>query len=369
MRLLKQPGEKVELRCDQSEGNRKVRYSGYYDDHERLARDAEDFGGNCFITVHRLNPEIPATNELNRCKKGGCTKAKDIFRRTLLYTDFDPVRPVDTPATDEQHQAAIEHVKYVAGQLPFSRPLLGSSGNGACGFWAIDLAPDSTLPKRILKTIQQKWETPKVKIDLTVASVARIARLLGTNNYKGGKAGRQATILEAPETLEVIPESTLEASAPAPKQQSEDSRVQQLVTSWAFGKTAEQQVANVKVLLNTKGVVSAYSRSPDSRGTICDWFHFDCVFRPGHNDAKNWIKVHPTEGVSGGCFHAKCHGKGLADLLAVIAPELSAQTAESFDDSHRLARSYTATRPPLVIWQDAPHGYQDGVYRKSQSPR
>ena len=384
--LVKQPGELIELRCDQSEGERKTRKHGYYNDHHKAAQDAADFAGNVYFTVNRLDPDLPVTNELVPCRKGCCTKAKDIVRRTLLYLDGDPVRPSGTASTDEQHQAAIDLVRFVAGQLSFPKPIIGSSGNGACAFWKIDLPPDSTLPKRVLKTIKAKWETPAVSIDLTVASAARIGRLLGTDNHKGGKAGRQSTILDAPTiitpaerieqygewvenpekvedgALELLTEEAMEAFAPLPKEQTEANRAQQLVTSWTFGKTYEEQVRNVGDLLKAKGIQCTISKSPDSKGTFCKWFHFDCVFRPGQTDARNWIKVHPTGGVTGGCFHGKCAGKGLVEILSVIAPALAAQAAETYDDSHRLARSYLQSRSPLVIWQRCPHSYQDGVY-------
>jgi P4 family phage/plasmid primase-like protien len=396
LRYLKEPGELIELRCDHLVSERKVRLHGYYNDHEKLARDAEEFEGNCYLTINRLDPAIPATNELRRCKKGACTKAENIVRRTLFYLDGDAVKPAGSPSTDAQHQAAIDLVKFVAEQLPFPRPLIGSSGNGACAWWKTDLPPDSPLPKLVLRAIKKKWETPAVTIDTTVASLSRIGRLLGTHNYKGGHVGRQATIIDAPQrivTEEVVPppgvtatpellaalqpvtrtedlplelltEQVMEAFAPLPKEQTEKARVQQLVTSWSLGKTEEEQVANITALLKTKGLQFDFSESPDSRGTLCKWFHFDCRFRPGQNDAKNWIKIHPTEGVTAGCHHQKCQGKGLVHLLAILAPELAAQAAEGYDDSHRLARGFLQSRSPLVIWQGAPHGYQDGAYRE-----
>lgn len=286
--FVKQPDELIELRTDLDNGERKTRHHGYYSDHAKAATDAGEWGGNVFFTVNRLDPTIKPTNELMRCKKGACTKAKDITRRTLLYLDADPLRPTGTPSTDEQHRAAIDFVQVVVGQLPFPKPLIGSSGNGACAFWKIDLPPDSTLPKRILKTIKAKWETPTVSVDLTVASVARIGRLLGTHNYKGGKAGRRSAILDAPTivtpaekiivageeveipetvedgTLELLTEAAMEAFAPLPKEQAEERRIQQLVTSWTFGRTFDEQVANIKSLLDAKGIQYTCDKNPDS---------------------------------------------------------------------------------------------------------
>ena len=290
---------------------------------------------------------------LRRCKKGACTSAKDIIRRILLYLDADPNRPAGVPSTDAQHEAAIAWVQSVAGQLPFPRPLIGDSGNGACAFWRIDLPPDSPLVKQVLKAIKAKWETPVIGVDLTVASVSRIGRLLGSDNFKGGSAGRQSRIIDSPDELELLSEAAMTAFAPLPKAETEARRVQQIVTSWTFGRTPDEQIASIKTLLHAKGIPYSFDQSPDSKGTLCWWFHIDCQFRPDQKDAKNWIKIHPTDGVSGGCFHAKCHGKGLKHILAVIAPELASQAAEAFDDSYRLARGYLHARPPLVIWQGA----------------
>ena len=356
--LIKTSAELIELRCDRTSGTRKTHFHGYYNDHDKLAHEAQKFDGDVYITVNRLDPNIPATNTLNRCKTGACTSTKSIIRRTLLYIDFDVVKATGTGSTDEQHKAAIELARFVRDQLGWPM-LLGSSGNGACLYGLIDLPADSPLVKQLLRTIKAKWETPKVSIDLSVANAARICRILGTPNHK---AGRVSEIIDAP-PLTVIPTADLEAFAPLPKVQVEKNRVQQLVTSRNFGQTTPEQIAAIQNILNGR-IAYTESDSPDSKNTVCHWFHFDCVFRPDQNDAQNWIKVHPTEGVSGGCHHAKCRGKKLIDILAVIAPETAAQAAEAYDDSYRLARSYLQGRSEIVFWQGSPHGYNDGVYKE-----
>lgn len=319
------------MRANQPDGERTIRWHGYYTDHEKLARDATDFPGDCFVTINCLDPKIPATNALIRCRKGACTRGEHIVRRSLLYLDVDPARDAGTSSTEEQHQSAIDLVRRIAGEVPFPQPLIGSSGNGANAFWKIDLPPDSSLVKQVLKAVHAKFQTPGLNIDLSVASLSRIGRLLGTDNFKGGRRGRQSAILDAPVIttpaenivvdgkLELLTESVMEAFAPLPKQETEKARVQQLVTSWSFGKTPVEQVAFFHALLKSKRIPYDHARSPDSHGVVCDWFHFDCVLRPGHNDARNWIKIHPTDGVSGGCHHAKCRGKGMAHILVVIA--------------------------------------------------
>ena len=170
LHYLKEPGELIELRCDHLVSERKVRLHGYYTNHEKLARDAEEFDGNCYFTINKLDPDIPATNELRRCKTGACTKAVNIIRRTAFYVDCDVVKPAGTPSTDAQHRAAIDLARHIRQQLGWSM-LLGDSGNGSCLYGKIDLPPDSPLPKLVLKAIKKKWETPAVTIDTTVASV------------------------------------------------------------------------------------------------------------------------------------------------------------------------------------------------------
>ena len=241
--------------------------------------------------------------------------------------------------------------------------MIVSSGNGAALFGRIDLPPDSPLVKRFLKAIKDKWVRPDIEVDQKVANVSRICRFIGTDNCKGG-AGRQSKIISAPGTLEIIPEEKLAAFVPEPQKQSEDTRIQQQVTSLTFGKTCADQVVSIHGLLQAKKINYTHSEDADKKGVRCHWFHFACVLRPGHTDAKNWICVHPTEGISGGCHHGKCHGKGFLDILAVIVPEIAAQAAETFDDSYRLARGFLRSRSPLVFWQGIPHGYRDGSYAK-----
>ena len=111
-------------------------------------------------------------------------------------------------------------------------------------------------------------------------------------------AGQELEIPETIEdgTLELLTEAVMEAFSPLPKEQTEKVRVQQLVTSWTFGKTEKEQIANVKVLLDAKAVPHTVEKSPDSRGTSCTWFRFaDCPFRPGQPDGRTWIKVHPRK--------------------------------------------------------------------------
>jgi hypothetical protein len=69
--LVKPIGEVFELRTTQADGERKTRYHGTYNDHDQAARDAEDFGGDCYFTVKHIDQRIPARNELVRCKKNG----------------------------------------------------------------------------------------------------------------------------------------------------------------------------------------------------------------------------------------------------------------------------------------------------------
>ena len=241
--LVKPDDKVIELRLDSKDevSGRVTRLHGYYDDKDKALEVAAGWKGSVYLNVNQLAADHPAPNCLAGAKHGECTKAADIKRRTTFYIDFDPVRESGTPSTDEQHKTAVEFAHFIATQLRegfgFPELMVVSSGNGAAIFGRIDLPPDSPLLKRVLKKIKDLWGRADIEVDQKVANVSRICRFIGSNNCKGGEAGRQSKIICTPDKLEVIPEEKLAAFAPEPKKQSEDTRIQQQVTSLAFGKT------------------------------------------------------------------------------------------------------------------------------------
>ena len=96
--VLAAPGSVVEVRA-LADG---VTHSGYFDDHEALARavealDADPSVAGIYVTLNTPNPALLA-RRANRIKmrlsrKDATTADADIIRRRWLPVDIDPVRP------------------------------------------------------------------------------------------------------------------------------------------------------------------------------------------------------------------------------------------------------------------------------------
>jgi hypothetical protein len=107
---LYQPGDVHELRAVNTP---RGILSGFYDDLTKLAHDAiysSDAlrAAATYITVNPVDPKLlaRAKNHLREYAKHTTTDA-EIVRRRFLLLDFDPVRPADIAATDEEHAAAL----------------------------------------------------------------------------------------------------------------------------------------------------------------------------------------------------------------------------------------------------------------------
>src|SRR5690349_9093320 len=99
---LIEPGAVVELRV--LETGRTGTVSGYYSDHNRLAKDAARWNGKApavYLTLNPVNESLLA-RAVNRYTERAkhTTKDPDIVRRRWLLVDFDAIRPSGISSTD-----------------------------------------------------------------------------------------------------------------------------------------------------------------------------------------------------------------------------------------------------------------------------
>ena len=104
-----------------------ITHSGYFDDHEALARavealDADPSVAGIYVTLNTVNPALLA-RRANRIKmrlsrKDATTADADIIRRRWFPVDIDPVRPSGVSSTDAEHDAALP---LRSGSRPTSR--------------------------------------------------------------------------------------------------------------------------------------------------------------------------------------------------------------------------------------------------------
>nr|WP_303714758.1 hypothetical protein [Methanoculleus marisnigri] len=206
-----------------------VTHSGYFDDHEALARavealDADPSVAGIYVTLNTVNPALLA-RRANRIKmrlsrKDATTADADIIRRRWLPIDIDPVRPSGVSSTDEEHDAALAAAERIAAYLTeqgFPSPIKADSGNGAHLLYRIDLQndePSTALVKGCLSTLDALFSNETVTVDTANHNAARIWKLYGTCSRKGDstpeRPHRRARLLAIPDEVSVVPRERLQ---------------------------------------------------------------------------------------------------------------------------------------------------------------
>ena len=198
------PGQVTELRAigvPLFRGRRGV-VSGFFDDPDKLvkaASDVEDRGAKgIYVTLNPVDQALLCWAD-NKLIDGPEHTAADshIKRRYWLPLDFDPVRPADTSATDDELASArgraLDAVNWLRSQLHDDPVLWGFSGNGYHLLFRIDL-PNNDLALRFVSNVLNKtadrFDDERVKVDRTVHNAARIWKLYGTIARKGASIAR-----------------------------------------------------------------------------------------------------------------------------------------------------------------------------------
>ena len=174
---------------------------GYYDDSSALIEQVTQIEAqqytNCqfYITFNEIKRDT--STRVNTFKWGAsATSDADITRRRWLVADFDPDRATTVSATDEEKERARETMLLAIEWLTargFPEPIKADSGNGYWLLYKVDIPADpatndrenAKLFSQFLKTLNDKFGSPNVKIDQTVYNASRIMKLFGTTARKG----------------------------------------------------------------------------------------------------------------------------------------------------------------------------------------
>jgi hypothetical protein len=140
--VLFEPGSVLELRAFKD----RLIKSGYFDDHNALAEEAVELdreGWQLYASLNEINPALlaRAPNKV-RDRPEATTTDRDVTRRRYLLLDFDPVRPADVSATEEEKWAAYLKAKEVRKYLRdegWPDPVIATSGNGFHFLYRVDL--------------------------------------------------------------------------------------------------------------------------------------------------------------------------------------------------------------------------------------
>ncbi len=287
-----------------------VTHSGYFDDHEALARavealDADPSVAGIYVTLNDVNPALLARRanriKLRLSRKDATTADADILRRRWFPVDIDPVRPSGVSSTDAEHDAALAAAERIAAYLAeqgFPAPIRADSGNGAHLLYRIDLQnnePSTALVKGCLSTLDALFSNETITVDTANHNAARIWKLYGTMSRKGDstpeRPHRRARILESPPEMNVVPLELLRHLAgllprEEPPQRKNGPGID--LAAWLLDHG-----------------IAVRSTRPWQGGTL--FTLAECPFSSAHKDGAFAVQF-ANGAVFAGCHHASCGG-------------------------------------------------------------
>ena len=319
-------GDIVELRAL---GTRKGVCSGYFDaEHsEHLVSFAARLSGVADGIYITLNPVM--RDCLARAANRAIPYAKhttgdsEITHRHWLLIDTDPIRPSGISANDEEHNAALNRAVAIRSWLReqgWPDPIYADSGNGGHLLYRVDLPPDDEgLVQRVLKALGDKYTDKAVEVDLKVHNSARISKLYGTLACKGDsvpeRPHRIARLLEVPEQIEPVARELLEAVASMSQTATASAKA---VHSDNGKATPDKQGFDVVEYLQSHGITLGRSKPYADGGTLWELAH--CPWQADKSGGGAFVIQFGDGGITAGCHHPQCDGKGWDELRDLIDP-------------------------------------------------
>ncbi|RQW83467.1 MAG: AAA family ATPase [Methylococcus sp.] len=312
---LHEPDAVIEIRAIHSKG-RKRTDAGYFDPEHRnaLAEHATRLnkaGAAVYVNLNPLNPQLLGRYS-NRIEQHAAATAtdKDVLRRRWLLLDFDPTRPKDTAATDEQLEAAKavarECFRHLAG-LGWPEPLTGESGNGIHLLYPVDLPNDDAsrdLLKAALNALADRFDTAAVALDRTVFNAGRVVKLYGTVANKGDDTAiapwRLSKLLTTVRTGLVLVDQ-LQAIIPAPVAPAKSARpsagqfdLNDFLARLGVGYVQDQHDGRARYKLD------------------------HCPFNPEHGKGESAVFQSPDGALGFKCLHNGCADRRWQDLRELV---------------------------------------------------
>jgi hypothetical protein len=354
LRVFAEPGQVVELRV--LDVDRKGTISGYYDDFDKLARDAAawDGKGQIYFTLNPVNPACIARC-CNRAKEWAkqTTSDGDIVRRRWLFLDFDPPRPAGVSATDAEKAAAESRAKecqaWLSG-LGWPYPVEGDSGNGWHRDYRIDLPNDEAatrLVDSVIKAVSLKFSDGAVSVDETTFNASRICKLYGVLASKGddttGKSQqeprphRYSRLGRVPDPPAVVSRELLErVAAFLPKPESSTKPRSGLVLKMGSGEfDVPRWVREYNLPVKRDGAWNSGHK----------WVLNPCPWNEAHTDCSAYIVQLKGGALSAGCHHNGCAGKDWFDLRDLFEPGWRDRQQERQQQAGRQSSETSGAKP------------------------
>ncbi len=302
--------------------------AGYYDDYAKAARDIAPFDGHASIYA-TLNPcdrklMRRAYNKL-AFKVKATASDKDILSVLWLPFDVDPVRPADTPSSDEELQLALECRDRIIEEIfePHNVPVIPAmSGNGGHGLIPLIGYPNThetqARLKRLLDYLAETYSDAVVSVDRTVGNPARIWKVYGTLACKGDNtpsAPYRRAFIELPETIEPFDLLAVIDEIIPPNWRPADEQ-----TSSTFSGTRRASSGDDYPLLDVERYLTHYRYEFKLKTKGGRKIHeLDrCPFNPDHNGGEVCITQDADGKLGFKCFHNSCADKKWQDARDAI---------------------------------------------------
>lgn len=341
--IFKSHGQLTEVRIL---GKSKAVYSGYFTDCETMLSELRKYDGlgGMYATINEIKDACSGREQANRIVKSpkATTNDKEIENRRIILLDFDPERPADTNATDEEVKLAEACMKSVYRYLRdqgFSAPVVANSGNGYHLLYKVNIPNTDENTKTVelfLKALDMMFGNEQtVKVDTSVFNASRISKIIGTPSNKGSntqsRPQRMSYFVHIPE---VFKETGLEYIK---KVASEYPQVE--APSRANNYSTER--FDIEGFIRDHGItVERRVKFQGGEKLILA----ECPFNSNHKDSA--IFVMDTGAIAFKCFHSSCSNMGWRDVRLHFDPTAYNRKEQ---EEFRRRRSYYGERQAKQI--------------------
>jgi len=315
LKLFHNAGDVIEIRIMEPNGTT----AGYFKDFDKAVELAKKYDGkfNIYFVLNKiLEPCYHRCPDTLQQKIKNTTSDIDIEHRRWILLDFDPKRPANISATDEEKNESYLRMKEANKFLKmqgFPFPVVADSGNGWHNLYKINLQNNDEskdLIKTFLQAMDMLFSDDKVQVDTAVFNAARITKFYGTTATKGSntkeRPHRASGVTYMPEEIEEVPAELLKKICDMmPKPETKQSNNQNFQGEFSLDDWIRQKGIRVRKASswnnNTKYVLD------------------ECPFDSAHGKDSAIIQL-SSGAISFHCFHNGCQGNTWQDLRQKFEP-------------------------------------------------
>lgn len=333
----------------------KVTYSGYFSDVETMLSEIKRFDGmgGIYATINELDGSLSGREQAGCIIKSPKTSTsdKEVTERRFILLDFDPERTAGINATDAEVKLAEGTMRDVYRYLRdqgFSAPVVAFSGNGYHLYYKITLPntdESTSLIKRFINVLDMMFGDVKtVKVDTSVFNASRIAKIIGTQSYKGrstkDRPQRLSYFVHVPDKIEETGVEYIRKVASEYPEVEAPSRANNYSTERfdieGFIHEHHIEIARRVKFVGGEKLILA-----------------ECPFNPNHKAPDSAIFVMDSGAIGFKCLHASCANMKWRDVRLHFDP--SAYDRKEREEFQRRRAYYgkQAPQPVQVVKEDS----------------